>query len=243
MPIVIITIGFFFCCAVLEDGVSAMVLVVVVVEDQGVLVPQAPRVAGYSLPGVATSRYSLLPSPSSSIPFTPRHGCPALAHMDTGTSTRGRGARINGTSRGGHKNKQWIAPGHGASASQSREGSAHASDGERWERGGGPHRGRGRGRGSARPSSNLTLTVRQPEEVFSGTEDEEESQDVSDVEYMEGDETGQEIEEADPETPEERERFYQEVRGSHFCGQMRWNGAFCSVARQSPGCRTQEGVS
>ena len=128
--------------------------------------------------------------------------------MDAPTYPRGRGLKINGAARGGHKNKQWIA-GQGTITSHSREASVHGSDGERWERGGGPRRGRGKGRGSARGSPHLTLTV-QHEEATSGTEDE--GQDATDVEGGEEEDMNAELEDKDPETPEDREKFYQEVR-------------------------------
>ena len=54
----------------------------------------------------------------------------------------------------------------------------------------------------------MTLTVQQ--EATSGTEDE--GQDTTDVDGDEDEDMNTDVEEKDPETPEEREKFYQEVR-------------------------------
>lgn len=120
---------------------------------------------------------------------------------------RGRGFKINGASqRPGSRNKQWLAPGQ--------EGHhTNGNDSERWERGGGPRRGVGRGRGrgrgtgtvSDRSTPHLTVPVLR-EEPTSGTEEEG----MTDVEDMENEED--EVDERQLETPEEREKFYQEVR-------------------------------
>ena len=61
----------------------------------------------------------------------------------------------------------------------------------------------------------MTLTVQHPEEAVSGTEDEDESQDVSEYEDVEGEEYTPEVEEPELETADDRERYYQEVRGPH----------------------------
>lgn len=127
--------------------------------------------------------------------------------MDGPHQPRGRGFKINGASSRPHsRNKQWI---------NGLDNSGHGSDSERWERGG-PRRGRGRGRGSARStpqphqlSQHLTVPGAQ-EDTLSGTEDEGQDDAYS---GMEDDEVEVvDLDEKDPETPEERERFYQEVR-------------------------------
>lgn len=134
--------------------------------------------------------------------------------MDTSPYPRGRGGKTNGHSHGGprFKNKQWIAGQSTSSRPKSRESSIPPTDGARWERGGGPKRGRGRGRGSSRtstppaaPAFHQEVTyhtdedeghdARYPEEEVDGTEEDA----VSENEYN------------DPDTPEERERLYQEV--------------------------------
>ncbi len=133
--------------------------------------------------------------------------------MDGQVHSRGRGLKINGSARGaGHsKNRQWIA---GQGTVGPREGLVgHNSDGERWERGNGHRRGRGRGRGSVWPSSHLS-TPGVHGEATSGTE--EESQDgMEDVSRMDDEESEAEVEEKGLDTPEEREKYYQEVRPPH----------------------------
>ncbi|KAJ3556373.1 hypothetical protein NM688_g2064 [Phlebia brevispora] len=128
--------------------------------------------------------------------------------MDGTVHSRGRGLKINGAARGTHsKNKQWIA-GHGTIGPQSRESSTHPSNGERWERGGGPHRGRGRGRGSAWSTPHLTVPS-QHEDATSGAEDE--GQEPADAYNMEDEEMESEVEDNGPDDPAEREKFYQEL--------------------------------
>lgn len=121
---------------------------------------------------------------------------------------RGRGLKINGSShRPPSRNKQWVASGQ--------EGiNANGNDTDRWQRGGGPRRatagGRGRARGLAHVFARSTPQLSVPllhDEAASGTEDEG----MTEVEDVEGE---PEVEEKEPETSEERERFYQEVRNS-----------------------------
>lgn len=123
--------------------------------------------------------------------------------MEGQPGVRGRGFKVNGASQRPHsRNKQWVALGY--------EGS-HGSEGERWERGGGPWRGIGRGRGRGRGitpeiphSASHPAVLAVNDDAASGMEDEA----MTDVEDVEAE---VEVEEKDPETPEERERFYQEV--------------------------------
>lgn len=112
--------------------------------------------------------------------------------------TRGRG-RGSGTSWKPHsKNRQWVAG--------QDSGSGHGGDGERWERGG-HRRGRGRGRGqfTGNHSSHLP-TPQSHDDGFSGTEDEE--QDTMD------EAVGAPAVEREPDTQEDREKFFQEVRAT-----------------------------
>ncbi|KAG6330558.1 hypothetical protein ID866_8530 [Astraeus odoratus] len=101
-----------------------------------------------------------------------------------------------------HRNRHWVADGV---ASRNGTSTPHlGSDGEKWERGG--HRaGRGRGRGTRGRSANVTATFRR--NVVDG------GSVVSEGEQSEmEDET--EVEEAypqDPESPEDREKFWQEL--------------------------------
>lgn len=92
------------------------------------------------------------------------------------------------------KNKKWVS---------GQEENGHAGDGERWERG--THRRRGRGRGGL-PQHGAYLTVPTDliDEGTSATEDEGASGDS-------GHEDDGEQAQPEPETPEEREKFYQEL--------------------------------
>lgn len=131
--------------------------------------------------------------------------------MDGPLPHRGRGFKINGVSSRPHsRNKQWI---------NGQDSSGHSSDAERWERGGGHRRGRGRGRGSGRTAplfQNQHLTVPNGHDgALNGTDDEGGQSDAHSANGVEDDEPTA----ADPdpddrefETPEEREKFYQEVR-------------------------------
>ncbi|KAG0696325.1 SAC3/GANP/Nin1/mts3/eIF-3 p25 family-domain-containing protein [Suillus ampliporus] len=104
--------------------------------------------------------------------------------------------------RAHHKNKQWVADG-----ATSRGSTPHGgADTERWERGG--HRGgRGRGRGSRGNFPNTNLTFRQGGALDAGSAaasegDNSEMEDATDVD---------EVENHEPETLEERERFWKEL--------------------------------
>lgn len=135
--------------------------------------------------------------------------------MDGPLQPRGRGFKTNGTSsRPLSRNKHWI---------NGQDHSGYSSDG--WERGGG-HRGRGRGRGrggSGRGTpvfGNQHLTVPNVHgDTMSGAEDEGTQSDAHSANGMEEEEEPEvvEIEERELETPEEREKFYQEVRQYNTC--------------------------
>ena len=95
------------------------------------------------------------------------------------------------------KNKKWTA-------GQAELRTAHTSDGDRWERGG--HRRRGRGRGAhGHHGTHLTVPTDVHDDMTSATEDEGVSGDSG------HEDDGGNLQ-AEPETAEERERFYQEVR-------------------------------
>ncbi|KAI0086876.1 hypothetical protein BDY19DRAFT_908043 [Irpex rosettiformis] len=127
---------------------------------------------------------------------------------------RGRGFRIPAAPARGHsRNKQWLAPGQeprgglssavAASNGEVGGGSANASDGARWERGGGPWRGgvRARGRGLGRGQySNASRQPNQQHTVLSTYEElaAAEPPDTVDDEPV-------------LETQEERDTFYQEL--------------------------------
>ncbi|KAI0357231.1 hypothetical protein OH77DRAFT_1422786 [Trametes cingulata] len=96
------------------------------------------------------------------------------------------------------RNKKWVA-------GQGEASSGHGSDGERWERGGHRRRG-GRGRTHGQHSTHLTVPGDVHEDGASGTEDEHVSgESVHEEEH--------ELDDGEPEleTPEEREKFYQEL--------------------------------
>jgi len=137
------------------------------------------------------------------------------AHLRT---TRTRGPGINDPAGGGRRphsrNKQWVAI--ESDAPSGRRTPSHV-DGERWERGG--HRG-GRGtRGIVRgglhqfPNASLRIAHSLPNSSAATTDDE-------DNRGGEGgeDEENYELEDQDPDTPEEREKFYQEVSVEACCG-------------------------
>lgn len=130
--------------------------------------------------------------------------------MDGPLQSRGRGFKINGaSSRPTSRNKQWV---------NGQDNSGHSSDGERWERGGVHRRGRGRGRGGSGRATplfpNQHLTVPNVhEDVLSGTDDDGAQSDTHSANGMEDNEpTAVEHDDKELETPEEREKFYQEVR-------------------------------
>ncbi|KAI0364876.1 hypothetical protein BV20DRAFT_955385 [Pilatotrama ljubarskyi] len=95
------------------------------------------------------------------------------------------------------RNKKWVA-------GQGDASSGHGSDGERWERGGHRRRG-GRGRIHGQHGTHLTVPNDVHEDGASGTEDEH----VSGGESVHEEE--HEDREPELETPEEREKFYQEL--------------------------------
>ncbi|KAH7886763.1 SAC3/GANP/Nin1/mts3/eIF-3 p25 family-domain-containing protein [Phlebopus sp. FC_14] len=102
--------------------------------------------------------------------------------------------------RAHHKNKQWVAEG---GTGRSGATTPHTgSDGERWERGG-PRGGRGRGRGGRGKFPNASVTFRRVGGIDGETP-------ASEGEHSEmEDET--EVDEREPETQEEREKFWQEL--------------------------------
>ncbi|KAG9312753.1 SAC3/GANP/Nin1/mts3/eIF-3 p25 family-domain-containing protein [Chiua virens] len=134
-----------------------------------------------------------------------------MATMEPGLPrSYNRGSRPNGHIEGGtgrrahHGNKRWVADGvsgrSGASTSQA------GSDSERWERGG--HRGgaRGRGRGARGRFGNATATFRRNGALDGGTTGSEgEHSEMEDEHEVENADTNE------PETPEERENFWQEL--------------------------------
>ena len=96
------------------------------------------------------------------------------------------------------KNKKWVA-------GQNDTRNARGADGERWERGGHRRRG-GHGRGhGAHHDTHLTVPSDAHEGDASATDDDG----MSNASGME-EETAQPV--AEPESQEDRERFYQEVR-------------------------------
>lgn len=108
---------------------------------------------------------------------------------------------IAGGRRPHSRNKQWVADVGGVKNA--------APEGERWERGG-PRGGRGRGPSRSGPRfPNASLRVHRPLNGHEGTTSGEDHEGES-----EGNEedASYEVEEQEPETPEEREKFYQEVR-------------------------------
>jgi nuclear mRNA export protein SAC3 len=123
---------------------------------------------------------------------------------------RGRGAgghEVNGRGRQS-KNRTWVGSG---SRSGTNTPNLNHIEGDRWERGG--HRG-SRGREQNRPRSfpNASLVVPHPpafENLMSGDEDEDEYQEEDENEQ---DELNEDVEEPELDTPEAREKFYQEVR-------------------------------
>ncbi|CAA7264544.1 unnamed protein product [Cyclocybe aegerita] len=154
--------------------------------------------------------------------------------MDGSSFPRGGRARggasydSGGRARPHSRSKHWSAPDGG-----SRSHTPNNSDSERWERGG--HRGGGRGRGVTRGAPkfhNVSLRLNQPslphspavvnEPTESNAQDEdvdkiidEEDQEVEQGgevdEDGEEDEGFQEIHEPELDSPEEREKFYQEL--------------------------------
>jgi len=121
-------------------------------------------------------------------------------HRGRGTATHNEGSGLG--KRPIHRNKQWVADGV---ATRPGTTSSHTGlDSERWERGG--HRGgRGRGRGSRGKHANVTVTFRRDVLDAGATASEGEHSEMDDETEVE------EVFPPDPETPEEREKFWQEV--------------------------------
>ena len=119
------------------------------------------------------------------------------AHRGRGTATHNDGGR-----RLVHRNRQWVADGVSMRAGTT---SLHTGvDSERWERGG--HRGgRSRGRVSRGKPTNSTVTFRRDVLDAGATASEGEHSEMDDETEVE------EVHPPDPETPEEREKFWQEV--------------------------------
>ena len=85
------------------------------------------------------------------------------------------------------------------------------------------------------------MKVQHPEEVVSGTDDEEVDYEISEPEpelepdVAKEEQHTEEIEEPELDTLEEREQFYHKVRVTYFCGGMQWNVvALLFAARGSP---------
>ena len=155
-------------------------------------------------------------------------------------SNRGRGIIHFGDSsslpkRPNSKNRQWVAD-HGGGP-RSNTTTPAPTDGERWVRGGGPRPLTGKGRAEVRAthtSSRSSPRVPLMEVLADADEQEEEHTDVEET-YP--------VDDPDPETPEERERFYQEVRFSFFAFNERDLPfyIFCKQVGESTRGRTQEG--
>ncbi|KAG1893364.1 SAC3/GANP/Nin1/mts3/eIF-3 p25 family-domain-containing protein [Suillus fuscotomentosus] len=129
--------------------------------------------------------------------------------MESTTHFRTQRARANGAHhdnsgtgrRAHHKHKQWVAD----NATNRNSTSHGGADTERWERGG--HRGsRGRGRGTRGKFPNTTLTFRQggAGSAAASEGDNSEMEDATDVDV-------DEVEHQEPDTLEERERFWKEL--------------------------------
>jgi hypothetical protein len=128
--------------------------------------------------------------------------------MEASLHTRGRGVGHNdgmtGNRRPPTRNKQWVAEHNGPRSTSITP--AH-NEGERWERG--SHRGGGRARGATRgvrrfPNATLSRTQDSTHLEVAGHDSE------LDGEGSNGEEPDM-TEDPDPDTPEEREKFYLEV--------------------------------
>ncbi|KAI6001946.1 SAC3/GANP/Nin1/mts3/eIF-3 p25 family-domain-containing protein [Pisolithus albus] len=122
-------------------------------------------------------------------------------------ATRGRGLAPYHEGGNGkrplHRNRQWVAD--GVTSRSATNGPQAGGDGDKWERGG-TRGSRGRARGTRGKSSNASVTPLRRGVVDGGTT-------ASEGEHSEVDDET-EVEEVyppDPETPEERERFWQEL--------------------------------
>jgi hypothetical protein len=137
-----------------------------------------------------------------------------MATMEPGLQRNYRGTRANGpvdgsgsARRAHHGNKRWVAD--GATGRSGASTSHPGSDSERWERGGHRGGGRGRGRGGRGKFGNASVTFRRNGALDGGATGSEGEHSEMELEEE------HEVEEADsnePETPEERENFWQEVR-------------------------------
>ncbi|KAH9946750.1 SAC3/GANP/Nin1/mts3/eIF-3 p25 family-domain-containing protein [Amylocystis lapponica] len=118
--------------------------------------------------------------------------------METSSHSRGRGLRVQGAAAGGRshsRNRKWVA-GHDGGVS-----GGHSVEGER-----GAHRKPRGGRGHHQGSASAFLTVPDAHDMddpASGTDDEHGGEQVYDDEDVTLD--------VEPETPEAREKFYQEL--------------------------------
>ncbi|KAI6014532.1 SAC3/GANP/Nin1/mts3/eIF-3 p25 family-domain-containing protein [Pisolithus microcarpus] len=122
-------------------------------------------------------------------------------------ATRGRGLAPyhegGNSKRPLHRNRQWVAD--GVTSRSGMNTPQAGGDGDRWERGG-TRGSKGRARGTRGKSSNVSVTPLRRGVVDGGTT-------ASEGEHSEVDDET-EVEEVyppDPETPEERERFWQEL--------------------------------
>lgn len=145
----------------------------------------------------------------------------AFSHAQT--TSRARGNDIPGGSRrGGHRNKQWVA---GETNGGARNGHGES---ERWERasyrgGGRGIRGAPRGLPTSRKFPNATLRVNRPTpSVFgaNGNTSVSERDQQHESHEVDEEEDVYEVEDHPSDTPEERERFYQEVRIPHRVGRF-----------------------
>ena len=132
-----------------------------------------------------------------------------MATMEPGPQQRTyRATRANGHLEGGssdrrahHANKRWVAE---AVSGRSGASTSHAGgDSERWERGGHRGGGRGRTRGGRGKFGNTSVTFRRNGALSGGPTG------------SEGEHSEMEEDANEPETPEEREKFWQEVRRKH----------------------------
>lgn len=139
--------------------------------------------------------------------------------MEFAPHVRSVHARRNGQDvplggRQSHSRNHWVTGDSGQRNGVNHDASYHHSDGERWERGG--HRG-GRARGTSRGASkggrgmfsNVSLRLNGAPRHGAATSDnvQDEAMGSNEVEEVEG------PEEPVLETQEERDKFYQEVRG------------------------------
>lgn len=120
---------------------------------------------------------------------------------------RGRNAshEVNGRGRQS-KNKTWVSGG-----SKSGTSTPNHNEGDRWERGGRGGRRRGTGRPRTFPNTSLVVTHSHTSENSVSGNEEEDPEDYQEDEDEQQDQLIQDIEEPELDTPEVREKFYQEV--------------------------------